>query len=130
MAETPEGPMPGREKSEAKAKMPTVWKYYKAPEYDAVVELVKILRGLGIIMHAKCPKCGAEGSVSVLTHRGHSYVIFRHPDKSTHVMPRQQVGDVLRELCEVKKDIEYVIERFKKYEQMGIKFCADAKEGQ
>jgi hypothetical protein len=124
MAETPEGPM-------SKPNKPTletiVWKYYKSPEYDAAVELVKMLRGLGIPMHAKCPKCGAEGSISVVTVRGrsYSYLVIRHRDKSTHIVPKQKLGEVLKELCEVKKDLEYIIERFKKYEQMGIKFCGE-----
>jgi recombinational DNA repair protein (RecF pathway) len=105
-----------------------MWKYYKSPEYDAVVELVKMLRGLGIPMYIKeCPKCGAEGSVSVVKVRGggYSYVVIRHRDKRTHVVPKQKLELVLKELCEVKKDLEYVLNQYKKYEESGIKFCAE-----
>jgi len=124
MAETPEGPMPKRNKPTLET---IVWKYYKSPEYDAAVELVKMLRKLGIPMYAKCPKCGAEGSVSVVTLRGrsYSYLVVRHRDKSTHAVPKQKLGEVLKELCEVKKDLEYVLNQFKKYEERGIKFCAE-----
>jgi hypothetical protein len=122
MAETPEGPMPGKDKVEK------VWKYRKYPEYDAAVELVKMLRGLGIIMNAKCPKCGHEGSISVIRHRsGYNYVVIRHPDRSTHIVPRNQLSEVLKELCEVKKDLEYVLNQFKKYEERGIKFCGEGQ---
>jgi hypothetical protein len=124
MAETPEGPMPGRqEKLETR-----VWKYRKYPEYDAAVELVKMLRGLGIFMHAKCPRCGAEGSISVLRHtNGYNYVVIRHPDRSTHMVPRHQISEVFRELCDVKKDLEYVLSQYRKYEESGIKFCAEGQ---
>ncbi len=130
MGETPEGPMPGREeKPEGKPEMVRVLKYRKYPEYDAAVELVRMLRGLGVIMHTKCPKCEAEGSLSVIRHRnGYSYVVVRHPDRSTHLVPRHQVGEVLRELCEVKKDLEYVLSQYRRYEERGVKFCAG--EGQ
>lgn len=106
-----------------------VWKYYKSPEYDAAIELTRMLRGLGIIMHAKCPKCGAEGSISVVSLRskGYNYIVIRHPDKSTHVVPKQKLSEVLKELCEIKKDLEYVLNQYKRYEEKGIKFC---REGQ
>jgi RecJ-like exonuclease len=122
MGETPEGPMPGKlEKLETK-----VWKYQKNLEYEAAAEIVKMLRGLGVIMHAKCPKCEAEGSISVIKHRsGYNYVVIRHPDRSTHVVPRNQLSEVLRELCEVKKDLEYILNQYKKYEDKGIRFCAE-----
>jgi hypothetical protein len=123
MAETPEGPMPNKQKMETK-----VWRYQKHSEYEAAAEIVKMLRGLGVIMHAKCPKCGAEGSISVIKHRsGYYYVVIRHPDRSTHVVSRNrnQLSEVLRELCEVKKDLEYVLNQYKKYEDRGIKFCVE-----
>jgi hypothetical protein len=130
MGETPEGPMPGKqEKTEGRQEMPRVFKYYKYPEYDAAVELVMMLRGLGVIMHAKCPRCGVEGSLSVLRHKnGYSYLVVRHQDRSTHLVARQKISEVFRELCEVKKDLEYVLKQYKKYEERGIKFCAE--EGQ
>jgi hypothetical protein len=127
MGETPEGPMPGKQEK-LERKMPAVWKYNKYPEYDAAVEIVKMLRGLGVIMHAKCPRCGDVGSISVLKHsNGYTYVVIRHPDRSTHLVPRHQLSEVLRELCEVKKDLEYILNQYKKYEEKGIKFC---NEGQ
>jgi hypothetical protein len=127
MAETPEGPMPGRqEKPEGKA--PVVWRYRKYPEYDAAVEIVKMLRGLGVIMHAKCPRCGAEGSIGVIKHRsGYNYLVIRHPDRSTHMVARDQLSEVLRELCEVKKDLEYILNQYRKYEEKGIKFCIEGQ---
>ncbi len=126
MAETPEGPMPGYE---SKSEVPKMWKYYKYPEYEAATELVRMLRGLGVIMHIKCPKCGTEGSISVLRHRhGYHYVVVRHPDRSTHIVPRHQLSEVLRELCEVKKDLEYILAQYKKYEERGIKFCAEERQ--
>jgi hypothetical protein len=130
MAETPEGPMPGKEKRlEDRPAAPKVPSYFKNPEYDAVIELIKMLRGLGVAVYAKCVKCGAEGSLSVIRHpSGYHYLVMRHPDRSTHVVPRNQLDDVLRELCEVKKDLEYVIERFKKYEERGIRFCGGGRQ--
>jgi hypothetical protein len=125
MGETPEGPMPSKEKRlEGKQAMLRAFGYKKYPEYEAVAELVKMIRGLGILMHARCPKCGAEGSISVVRHRsGYYYVVVRHPDKSTHAVSRDKLSVVLRELCEVKKDLEYIINQYKKYEERGIKFC-------
>jgi RecJ-like exonuclease len=126
MAETPEGPMPGYE---SKSEAPRVWKYYKYPEYEAATELIRMLRGLGVVMHITCPKCGAEGSVSVLRHRhGYSYIVVRHPDRSTHIVPRHQLSEVFRELCEVKKDLEYILAQYRKYEERGIKFCVGERQ--
>jgi len=124
MAGTTEGPM-------SKQNNPTLetieWKYYKSPEYDAAVELVKTLRELGIPIYAKCPKCGAEGSISVVTlrGRGYSYLVIRHKDKSTHGVPKEKLGEVLKELCEVKKNLDYALNQFKKYEERGIKSCRE-----
>jgi hypothetical protein len=129
MAETPEGPMPGKKrKSEAEKKG---GKAGFKTEYEAAVELVRMLRGIGVMMAAKCPKCGAEGSISTLvTRSGYRYLVIRHPDRSTHMVPKvgTNIDAILRELCEVKKDLEYILERYKEFERMGIKFCAE--EGQ
>jgi hypothetical protein len=126
MGETPEGPMPGREKPEGKLETVRVFKHHKYPDYDAAVELVKMLRGLGVYMHTKCPKCGREGSISVIKHpNGYNYVVIRHPDRSTHMVPRNQIGDVFRELCEVKKDLEYILKQYRKFEESGVKFCIE-----
>ena len=88
---------------------------------------MRILRGLGILMHAKCPKCGTEGSISIVSVRdgGHDYVIIRHRDKSTHTVPKHKLSEILKELCEVKKDLEYVLNLYKKFEERGIKFCSE-----
>lgn len=125
MAETPEGPMPGKKKKRGVDKQETVWNYYNNyPEYEAATELVRMLRGLGVIMHIKCPKCGAEGSLSVIRIRnGYNYVVVRHSDGGTHAVSRSQIREVFRELCEVKKDLEYVLSQYKKYEERGVKFC-------
>ncbi len=129
MGETPEGPMPGKKKKTSRDKQETVWNYYNYPEYEAATELVRMLRGLGVIMHIKCPKCGAEGSLSTIRHpNGYKYIVVRHPDRSTHAISRSQIREALRELCEVKKDLEYVLSQYKKYEERGVKFCAG--EGQ
>ena len=124
-----ETPVPySQEKLEGKQEKPRVFKYYKYPEYDAAVELVGMLRGLGVIMRVKCPKCGIEGSLSVLRHSsGYNYVVIRHQDRSTHMVPRNQLSDVLRELCEVKKDLEYVLNQYRKFEEREIKFCAEGQ---
>ena len=118
--------MPGKENKLSEPKI--VWKYYKSPEYNAAVELVKMLRGLGIIMHTTCPKCGTEGSLSILRSNNYDYVVVRHPDRSTHIVPKHQIKEVFKELCEVKKDLEYVLDRYKKYEERGIKFCAEGNQ--
>jgi len=122
-----EAPVSDRqEKREGEQEKPRVFKYYKNPEYDVAVELLGALRSLGVIMHVKCPRCGIEGSLSVIRHRnGYKYIVVRHPDKSTHMVPRNQIGDVLRELCEVKKDLEYILKQYRKYEESGVKFCVD-----
>jgi rRNA maturation protein Nop10 len=128
MGETPEGPMPGREEPEDKLETVRVFKYRKYPDYDAAVELVKMLRGLGVYMHIKCPKCGSEGSISVIKHpNGYSYVVIRHPDRSTHMVPRNQISEVFRELCEVKKDLEYILKQYRKFEESGVKFCIEGE---
>jgi hypothetical protein len=122
MGETPEGPMPGRQENQEREQAAVVRKHYdlvveSMKNYNAVAELVKMLRGIGVIMHAKCPRCGHEGSISVIRHNnGYNYIVIRHPDKSTHLVPRDHVADVLRELCEVKKDLEYILKRFEEYE--------------
>jgi len=126
MAETPEGPMPRRERFDSKLEMASALKHHKYPDYDAAVELVKMLRGLGVYMHTKCPKCGREGSISVIRHQNaYNYVVIRHPDRSTHMVPRNQIIYVFMELCEVKKDLEYILKQYKKYEERGIKFCPE-----
>jgi hypothetical protein len=127
MAETPEGPMPGKKrKSEAEKKG---GKAGFKTEYEAVAELVRMLRNMGIMMTAECPKCGTEGSVSVLRHpHGYIYIVVRHSDRSTHVVPRHQLSEVLRELCEVKKDLEYILAQYKKYEERGVKVCAGERQ--
>jgi hypothetical protein len=102
-----------------------VWR--RRLEYEAAVELVRLLRGMGVAMHVKCPRCGAEGSVSTLMSNGGYYVIVRHPDKSTHTVPKPNIGEVLQKLCEVKKELARVLELYKKYEEGGIKFCADLR---
>ena len=124
-----ETPVPDRqEKREGEQEKPRVFKYYKYPEYDAAVELVGMLRGLGVIMHAKCPRCGIEGSLSVLRHRnGYNYVVVRHQDRSTHLVARHKISEVFKELCEVKKDLEYVLNQYRKFEEREIKFCAEGQ---
>jgi hypothetical protein len=124
-----ETPVPDRqEKREGEQEKPRVFKYYKYPEYDAAVELVSMLRGLGVIMHAKCPRCGIEGSLSVLRHRnGYKYIVVRHQDRSTHLVARHKISEVFKELCEVKKDLEYVLNQYRKFEERGIKFCAEGQ---
>jgi len=129
MAETPEGPMPRRERLDSKPETASALKHRTYPDYDAAVELVKMLRGLGIYMHTKCPKCGSEGSISVIKHpNGYNYVVIRHPDRSTHMVPRNQIIYVFMELCEVKKDLEYILKQYRKYEERGIKFCAEGEQ--
>jgi hypothetical protein len=133
MGETPEGPMPGKqEKQESGQKARKYLKYDLVVElgkqYDAAVELVSMLRGLGVYLHAKCPKCGTEGSISVLRHtNGYNYIVIRHPDRSTHMVSRNQVSEVFKELCEVKKDLEYIINQYRKYEENGVKFCIEGQ---
>jgi len=43
------------------------------------------------------------------------------------MVPRNQLSDVLRELCEVKKDLEYVLNQYRKFEEREIKFCAEGQ---
>jgi|GEM_PF-6237795 hypothetical protein len=101
-----------------------VWKK-RIQEYEAVVELVRALRDMGIAVRAVCPRCGVEGSISVLNYNGYMYVIIRHPDKSTHTVPRHRVNELIPELCRVKKDLEYILQIYKKHEEGGVKFCAE-----
>ena len=127
MGETPEGPMPHkkREKSEVAELKPIPSMYFKT-EYELVVDLVRMLRGMGILMHTKCPRCGFEGSVSVVeTKSGYRYLVIRHSDGGTHAVPKTELSSVLRELCEVKKDLEYILKRFEKYEDAGVKVCVE-----
>jgi len=127
MAETPEGPMPKkREKSEDAPVKLTATRYFYM-DYEAATELVRMLRGLGVMMHvSKCPRCGAEGSISVVTTKsGYKYLIIRHPDGSTHTVPKTHMSEVLRELCEVKKDLEYILKWYREFERGGVKFCED-----
>jgi len=126
MDETPEGPMLKKKgKPEGGQGKPTSFKYFYT-DYEAAVELVRMLRFLGVIMHAKCPRCGADGSISVVTTKsGYQYLVIRHPDGGTHTVPKTGMSDVLRELCEVKKDLEYILKQYRKYEERGIKFCAE-----
>ncbi len=140
MAETPEGPMPGRvdvvetpegtirvgkkSKFEEKLEARLTRLYYKSPEYQAATELVRMLRGLGILVRVKCPKCGSEGTLSVLAyHGGYNYVVVRHPDKSTHTVTFHQLHQLREALCEVKKDLERILNQFKKCEEKGFTFC-------
>jgi RecJ-like exonuclease len=101
-----------------------VWR--RRSEYEAAVELVRVLRSMGVVMRVKCPRCGGEGSVSTLMSNGRYYVVVRH-DKSTHTVPKPNIGEVLQKLCEVKKELVRVLELYKKYEEGGIKFCADLR---
>ena len=100
-----------------------VWKR-RILEYEAVIELVRALRSIGVVMRVKCPRCGAEGSVSTLMSNGGYYVIVRHPDKSTHTVPKSHIGELMPELCRVKKELEHILQIYKKHEEGGIKFCA------
>ncbi len=97
-------------------------------QYEAAVELVQALRSTGVVVRAVCPKCGAEGSISVLISSGYSYLVVRHPDKSTHAVPKSQVGEVLPVLCNVKKNLEQILELYKKHEKTGT-ICADGRTG-
>jgi len=106
-------------------KLETVWRKYL--EYDAVIELVQMLRAVGVAVRTVCPRCGAEGSVSTLSHSGYTYLVIRHPDRSTHTVPRKQINSLMPDLCKVKKELEQILELYKKYEEGGIKFCTDAK---
>jgi len=130
MGETPEGPMPNKKGKSEGGQIRTIpLKYYKQ-EYDMAADLVRMLRGLGVFMHAKCPRCGAEGSVSVVeTKNGYKYLVIRHPDGGTHTVPKTDISAILKELCEVKKDLEYVLKRYKEYEEEGgVKFCAEGRK--
>jgi hypothetical protein len=139
VAETPEGPMPGQEEGVVETPEGAVGKKkekkvkYWADDYEDLVELVSMLRGIGVIMHAKCPVCEKEGTISVIkTKNGYKYLVFRHPEtKQTHVVSRYKQILIERyvypELCEVKKDLEYILKRFNELEKLGLKFC---KEGQ
>jgi hypothetical protein len=100
-----------------------VWKR-RTLEYEAVVELVRALRDMGITMRAVCPRCGAEGSISILDYNGYTYVVIRHPDKSTHTVPRRRIIELTSELCRVKKELEHILQIYKKHEEGGIKYCA------
>jgi len=127
MAETPEGPMPGKKSKSEGGQAKTIPSMYFKTEYALVADLVKMLRGMGIIMHAKCPRCGAEGSISIVeTKSGYKYLVIRHPDGGTHTVPKTELSEILKELCEVKKDLEYILKRYKEYEEeAGVKFCAE-----
>jgi hypothetical protein len=103
-----------------------VWKR-RIFEYEAVVELVRALRSIGVVMHVRCPRCGEEGSVSTLMSNGGYYVIVRHPDKSTHTVPKSHIQNLAPELCRVKKELENILQIYKKHEESGIKYCADGK---
>ncbi len=94
-------------------------------EYEAVIGLVRALREMGIVIRATCPRCGAEGTISTLSHSGYKYLIIRHPDKSTHTIPKKFIDKVVvPRLCAVKKNLE---ELYMKYET--AKFCTDGKPG-
>jgi hypothetical protein len=101
-----------------------VWKR-RILEYEAVIELVRALRlSIGVVIHVRCPRCGEEGSVSTLMSNGRYYVIVRHPDKSTHTVPKSHIGVLMPELCRVKKELENILQIYKRHEESGIKYCA------
>jgi hypothetical protein len=102
-----------------------VWKR-RVLEYEAVVELVQALRDMGISVHAVCPRCGSLGSIGILKSSGYTYLVIRHPDRSTHAVPRHRIFELSPELCRVKKELEYILQIFRKHEE-GVKFCADEK---
>jgi len=135
MGETPEGPMP---KKKAKKGHEPEWgvppklglKYFYT-DYEAVVSLVDMLRGLGVYLHiSKCPRCGAEGTLSVVVSKhGYRYLVVRHRDGSTHGVARTQITDeMFKELCEVKKDLEYILKRYSDFERGGVKFCEERRQ--
>jgi hypothetical protein len=93
--------------------------------YEMAVELVRALRKMGIVIRVVCPRCGAEGTLSVLRQDGYTYLIVRHLDKSTHTVHRSQLDEVLSTLCRVKKDLEYILELYKK----DVELCTDEKPG-
>jgi hypothetical protein len=127
MGETPEGPMPHKKKKSEVAELKPIPSMYFQTEYELVVDLVRMLRGMGIFMHAKCPRCGYEGSVSVVeTKNGYRYLVIRHSDGGTHAVPKTEISSVMRELCEVKKDLEYILKRFEEYEKGAkLKVCVE-----
>jgi hypothetical protein len=88
------------------------------------------LRGMGVILHVgKCPRCGAAGSLSVVTTKsGYKYLVVRHPDGGTHTAPKSDMSEIFRELCEVKKDLEYILDRYREFERRGVKFCEVEKQ--
>jgi hypothetical protein len=52
--------------------------------------------------------------------------VIRHSDGSTHTVPKTELSSVLRELCEVKKDLEYILKRFEEYEAGAkVKVCVE-----
>jgi len=40
-------------------------------------------------------------------------------------VPKTHMSEVLRELCEVKKDLEYILKWYREFERGGVKFCED-----
>jgi|ADKH01.1.fsa_nt_gi hypothetical protein len=125
MAETPEGPMPRKKKKSEVTELKPIPSMYFRTEYDLVVDLVRMVRDMGIPMRARCPRCGLDGSVSVVeTKSGYRYLVIRHSDGGTHTVPKTELSSVLRDLCEVKKDLEYIVKRFKEYEEGAkVKVC-------
>jgi hypothetical protein len=129
MAETPEGPMPRKKKRSEGAELKPIPSMYFKTEYELVTDIVRMLRGMGIYVHAECPRCGLEGSVSVVeTKDGYRYLVIRHPDGGTHAVPKTHLSSILKDLCEVKKDLEYILKRFNDYERAGVKFCAEREQ--
>jgi hypothetical protein len=91
--------------------------------YQLAVELVHLLREYGIYIRVTCPRCGLEGTLTVLTHKhGYLYLVVRHSDKKTHAVPRSQINEVL---CKIDRELVRIFELYKMHSE---KFCTDAQD--
>jgi hypothetical protein len=92
--------------------------------YRLAVELVDLLRQYGFFIYMRCPKCGAEGTLTTLVTRRYIYLVVRHPNKYTHTISKPHVGEVL---CRIEQVLAHILvqilEIYKKHTNGDVKLC-------
>jgi hypothetical protein len=75
------------------------------PMSDVAEYIRKLRRVMRIIV--KCPRCGREGTLSILERGRYTYLVVRHSDGATHTLTHH-IDVALEELCRIRKELEQV----------------------
>ena len=70
-------------------------------------DVAEYIRKLRRVTRVKCPKCGREGTLSILERGRYTYLVVRHSDGSTHTLS-QHIDVVLEGLCRIRRELDFI----------------------